>query len=440
MNGEKEIQKAKRTEGSERAGKDAGDEHRAGEPVRREGGDGDAGEQAGEARGGSLRLTDRDRELMAAVATVRYLAMEQLKRLFFPQRNGINLHKRLLALAGEGRHAVPQAYLKRLTYRNWEGMPLHAWALTPLGYAVGAGVLREPPKTPLVEAGANFVEHGLMLNELYVQLLEAPLKFFLADARAKAKGAARPSRAFNRLKANLYARATQARFRWHTTDAVRLPWRESDRDGKTRDRVLVPDAVLELPAQSRRFFLECETGSHSIVAESDEKQGATLAKLARYEEYVHGFAGNLLDGDRSTWYSKQHPDGFAPKVIFLVRTEARQASVNAAIEEWRTKGHRLRAEAYTVERAAASFLKKLGPTNGEDAQRARGNEQPGAGLRGPRTVASGELRLLIGHCYAAHVVIKQARADARARGSPVPDYPADQEQIAHLLAKLDPNR
>jgi hypothetical protein len=149
---------------------------------------------------------------------------------------------------------------------------------------------------PKAAAGANFIDHGLLLNELYVQLLELPLKAALAAAKGRAALEARPSRSFDKAKAGLYARAASPAFRWRSHDEVRLPWREYgmwERE-KDVDRLIVPDATLEVPGPfvrrgrwgtqayaGRRFFIEAETGSQTLVAMGDTKPGATLNKVKR---------------------------------------------------------------------------------------------------------------------------------------------------------------
>ena len=76
--------------------------------------------------------------------------------------------------------------------------------LSALGGATGQ---RRVLLTGRLESGVSFIEHGLMLNELYVRVLEAPLLQALATAQQRAAQEKRPSRSFTRLKAGLYARA-----------------------------------------------------------------------------------------------------------------------------------------------------------------------------------------------------------------------------------------
>src|SRR5262249_15387148 len=43
-------------------------------------------------------------------------------------------------------------------------------------------------------------------------------------------------------------------------------------------------------APAQRLFLECETGTHSIIATGTTKPGATLCKVERYESFLTGLA------------------------------------------------------------------------------------------------------------------------------------------------------
>jgi hypothetical protein len=98
-------------------------------------------------------------------------------------------------------------------------------------------------------------------------------------------------------------------------------------DGRLRDRVLLPDAVLEVPSARLRLFLECETGSHTLVPVSRDKHQATLRKADRYETFLAGLADVP---NRVTHYARKYPDGWAAEVLFLVPTEGRRMSTEAA--------------------------------------------------------------------------------------------------------------
>ena len=87
----------------------------------------------------------------------------------------------------------------------------------------------------------------------------------------------------------------------------------------------------------RRLFLECETGSHTIVPRRFYKPGSTLGKALRYE----GFICELADFDSNvTFYQRQYPDRFAPEVLFLVPRPERADSINRALTEWAVQRRR----------------------------------------------------------------------------------------------------
>jgi hypothetical protein len=375
-----------------------------------------------------LRLVDRDRHLMGALATVRFLMVEQLKRMFFAERTTmVNLEKRLLQLAGVGKHGVPHAYLRRVPYVSHEGRPKQAWTLTPLGYSVADSVLPSPAKRPNVDIGPLFMKHALAMNELYVKLLEAPLQHAVANAREAAKGAERPSREFTRLKGHLYARAAHPGFRWLASDEVRLPWKQYDlKKNKSYPRHIIPDATLELPASRQRFFLEYESGSQSLVATSDENTGATVAKLDRYEEYLNGFDGSPADG---IWYSQQYRDGFSPVVVFLVEPGTRQQSVTRAIAEWKRDGRGLTAWALTVEAMAEMVIRALGLELPKPPAK-EGN------ATGRFTLSAAEAAGLAQFfaAYRSDLKLRQAKADEL--GTEVPYAPKGYDIVKALVTRL----
>jgi hypothetical protein len=124
------------------------------------------------------------------------------------------------------------------------------------------------------------MNHALLLNELFVGLAEAPLKGALAARIAEI-----PRRRHRNAADGLYANATALGFTWIPSDSVRLPWQDYG-DGNSWERIILPDAVLELPKLRRRLFLECETGSHTIVPRGMHKPGSTLSKAVRYEGLI----------------------------------------------------------------------------------------------------------------------------------------------------------
>jgi len=340
------------------------------------------------------------------LAIARYLSNQQLHRLFYSGRTAKTMCKRLRYLAGEGRRKFNHPYLRRLSYRTHDGRYVDLWALSSAGYAAAQTVLGTPLKVPREDVGVAFREHTVALNELLVALM-AP-------------------------SPGTYARAKQTGFRWITSDLVRLPWRQYlQKTGRQLERVVFPDAVLEFPATRRRLFLECEMGTHSIVARTDQKAGSTVSKVENYAGFIRGFADSVKG---ETFYARKYPDSWTPEVLFLVRTTTRVKSVNEAIEKWR--GTRLdtpfTVRTLTFDQARDELLSHI--RGGASAPHARGNgattTQHGVGLLPAEVAALREF-------YNATVLaLKAARAKARARREPVPEYPARTEEVQALIERL----
>lgn len=372
------------------------------------------------------RLTHRDRQLMGLLATARYFTTEQLGRLFFIGRHPETARKRLAALAahGAGRHAVQ--YLRRLQYQTFEGTIVTVWALTPVGYAIAERATGITFKVPRTDVSAAFLEHAVTLNDLLVGLLEAELVKKLANAKVVADAAKNPPRDFERRKANIYASARLPGFRWSAAETVRLPWTEYDmKAAVSRDRAIVPDALLEIPSHRLRLFLECEMGTHSIQAKSDEKQGATVAKVERYESFIRGFADSHA---RQTFYARTYPDGFRAEVLFLVQNEGRKAAVNNALKTWRLG----RGDNTVAARAVtASELREI--VTGSTAAPMKEKQ------RRAKELAPEELELLFAFVDGTIRRLKEVRALARARKEQVPSYPSRTDEMLALVSHLAAN-
>src|SRR5712692_11662283 len=69
-------------------------------------------QSAGQCRPTKVRLTDRDKQLIAVLAVARYFSNSQITKLFFSGRSPKTMRKRLLRLAGEGRSAFSPPYLR----------------------------------------------------------------------------------------------------------------------------------------------------------------------------------------------------------------------------------------------------------------------------------------------------------------------------------------
>lgn len=379
-------------------------------------------EANGTKRGRMIRLHERDRELLGHLAVVRYLSTEQIAQLVFPGRHITRAQQRLRELSGgEGR----VAYVRRLIWRTFDGTPQTAWTLDDAGYVL-AEQLVGPVRVPARDVSAPFMEHTVALNELYVRLLTAGLAAQPGPRGGHGEGLSPLARV------GAFARACDSRLRWVPSDAAELPWTEYDqRAGKRNDRVIRPDAVLELASQSRRLFIECEMGTHTIVARQDEKLGATLHKLERYVAFVNGLADAAT---RRTFYSQRYPDRSRPELVFLVHSEHRAESVKRAIGGWR-KANELGAlvlRVDVVEALAGSLVAEIGV--------ALASRPPP--LAAPAPIASRfhlsdeDVERLRAFCTGAVATLKTVRAAARARREPPPAYPPHADVVMQLLQRV----
>lgn len=116
--------------------------------------------------------------------------------------------------------------------------------------------------------------------------------------------------------------------------------------------MLKPDAILEIPGQKRRLFLEAETGTQSIVTSHPERTGAITAKLQRYLQYVC-VRSDDLDG---TWYTNAFRDGFAPRLVFLVHSADRRERVSQAVTKTLGREQGLKVYVLTFAEAPSRLL------------------------------------------------------------------------------------
>jgi hypothetical protein len=355
------------------------------------------------------RLTDRDRDILGLLAVARYLSTSQLRALSFDGKSAQAAHHRLTLLA---RGQAP--FVRQQFFRTYDGRRLCAWA--PTSNALPAALQRtsQVRELPKHDVGARHLEHALQLNELFVALWRSP---------------GRP------------ARARHPSFRWTPSDAVRLVYGAwAVEHGREVGRVIIPDAVLELPTVGRRLFLECEMGTNTIVPESPDKPGATLNKVARYQKFIRGV---LTEDDAH--YPKQYPDGFAPEVLFLVLTKGRANSVNAALAAWRESLQSQRpvaVRALTFDVAAVELrqLAGLPALRVQEPERRSGKEPTKNSSRGQSSAATltrEEVNLVWRYVYDAHATIQGARAEFRKLGrQQLPPYPATSDQVVDLLKRL----
>ncbi len=352
----------------------------------------------------ATRLTDRDRDLLGLFVLARYLSATQVHRLAFGGKNLSLVYRRLARLSG-----TQPPFLRQRFFRQYDGSRVAVWMPTAPGLAAASSRAPELPPLPKHEVGAQFLEHLLQLNEL------------LLDLWWQGSRCPRPS---------------HPSFRWIPSDRVRLVWGEYEmRAGRRQPHIIQPDAVLEVPPLKRRYFLECEMGTHIISPGPARPPGATLSKTERYDAFLTGFDG--LD-NRRTHYLTQYPDAFSPEVLFLVRSDSRAASINTALARWRAQlvgasRSEFRALTFTMASAELRRLANLPPLSPSSAK--RGTDSPAP--PGAASVTADEVRLLEQCFYDSMMSIKRARAVFRtlARGD-LPTYPNTYESARALLARL----
>jgi hypothetical protein len=322
----------------------------------------------------------------------------------------------------------PKALVKRVEWYTRTGRRL-AWGLTPVGYAEAATVLETPVDVPRDDISPEFLEHHVLLTDLYVGLLEAWVRRAMSATSAEEPA--------NRRYRGIYARAGHPGFRWNSVGERDLPWRQYQ-GGEALARLLRPDAILEFPGERRRVFVEAELGTHTVVSASETKTGATMSKVKRYEAYCTQLADVVA---RRSWYSARFPDGFAPEVLFLVRTEGRARSILEAIEPWRKQASpKCSFVVATVEGAVTQFLPAcgfgLGSVDVRPQQARAVDATSDAVAQDAVMLAKDDVALLGRFLMATQSDCKRRRDLARAQKAPMPEYPEGLAQVHALLKRL----
>ena len=352
----------------------------------------------------AARLTDRDKDLLGLLVLARYLTAAQVHQLAFSGKHPSLSYRRLLKLSkAEGQ----PAFVQQRFFRTYDGNRVAVWAPTP--YAMPAALARTPqlPELPKHDVGAQFLEHLIQLNELFVALWRNG---------PRCPKAAHPS------------------FTWIPSDRVRLVWGEWEmREGRRQRHVIQPDAVLELPTHRRRYFLECEMGTQMISPGEADSPGATLSKADRYHTYLTDTSGA---GARQTHYQAQYADHFSAEVLFLVLTTGRAGSVNTALAAWRAKTASRKPSAMraiTFNEAVTELRRTAGlpPLAAEGVQ----------ANRPPPALTAEEIAILRSCTYDAIRSIKRARAIFREmRRLDLPEYPDTYEAAYAVLERLAANQ
>jgi hypothetical protein len=390
-------------------------------------------------------LTERDRDLVAYLGVARYLSTAQLGQLVF---EGVTLHRvrrRLRVLSPDGRAGPgrggrgdgerasnPQALIRPIEVRSFDGGSATAWALTDYGYAIASARLGVPLEPPGKDVGVDYVEHSLVLNQLFVDLVRSGPTQARRDQRSKAT--------FGLYSDNLRLVA------WAGAERARLPWQTVNAERVRENRLIEADAILTVTAARRRVFIENEMGTHPIESSNAARRGATLAKVESYERYFNALAD---PPDRKTFYEKAFPDGFAPELLILVHSAARRDNVLKAIAGAKQKrpDWRITVSCALAETAVAGLGKAIYGA----AFRPAGAATPGASAPVRRAPAPGQglvltdtdLTVLSKFYNEATNTLKEVRDRVRELKKldptvqlAVPAYPAQSDAMRALIVRL----
>jgi hypothetical protein len=345
-----------------------------------------------------MKLTGRDKEMLAAIGRARMLSTEQLRRLFWQEnKDPSNTTRRLGALAGltAGVGGLNGALVSRQEFRTYDRQDVTFWSLTSHGARMAEDVLGAKLPGWDQSVGERFLEHHMLCAELFVAMS-------LACLGSGSRMATLP-------------------FRWEPAQQV-LPWEEHDTyAGRQQTRRIYPDAVLELPEQRLRIFVEMETGSQAIVS-SVPNEGASVNKAARYSTFLSGTSGG------STFYKRTYPDDWAAEVLFLTHREVRRDSLQAGLETWRTaRNSRLAFRVATIGDAANHYLSLCGRTATKPAEPKAVAVSPGsasAGLASP-PFSKADAKLLLEFYNATRMTLMKQRELLSAAKLPKPELPGD---------------
>lgn len=368
----------------------------------------------------ALRLGERDYQLLAVLAEARCLSGEQMRRLFFRASDEKIAQRRLRKLCAGAR-----ALLKRVEWYDRTGVK-HAWSLTAAGYVEAERFLETELDVPRDDIGAEYLDHHVLLTDLLVGLLAAPVD----AAVAKLGGTLKKRQDLGRI----YARASHPSFTWCVVGDRDLPWKQPV-GAKLEARLLRPDAFLELASSRRRIFVESELGTHTIVAASASKTGATTSKMDRYESFCTLVTGPAT---RRSWYAEKFPDGMKPEVLFLVRSAVRQASVQRAVDAWK-RAHPTAVCTFrvaTVEVALAELLPAIGVAVAPASDVEPKTVPPGALLAPVAALSPADVKVVTNYFQSSQAHFKARRDQARAAGKPPPEYPAATGELHALIERL----
>jgi hypothetical protein len=327
------------------------------------------------------------------------------------------VRRRLRLLSPEGRGAGakaarvgaegvsnPRALIRPVAVRRFDGPSTTAWTLTERGYRVASARLGVQLDAPGKDVGVDSIEHSLLLNQLFVDLLRS--------------GPARPLRdPSSRATFGLYSGNLRA-VSWASAERSRLSWHQVNAERVRESRLIEAGAILTVASAKRRLFIENKLGTLPIESSKAARGGATRAKIESYERYFNALAD---PPDRKTFYEKAFPDSFSPELLVLVDSAASRDSVLKAIAEAKQKrpDWKITVSCALLERAVASLGKTIyGAAFRPDGASAAGASERVRRVLRPRpaagaTLTQDELRLLSGFYNEATLTLKDVRAQIR---------------------------
>jgi hypothetical protein len=254
--------------------------------------------------GRNRQVTERDKDLCGFLAACRYLTREQVERLMFPGRVKARSSTRLRQLAA--RVGEQEAVLRDdVGFGRPDGWTT-VWALTAEGFRIGAERAElEVARKPKKDLSQQFLKHEVELNELYLAVVPQ-------DGQTPA--------------------TLPTGFRWLQGAYLDLPFEKFKWGEGKVPRRLEPDAMIEVPAARRRFFVEYETGTATL--DDPKKNTSTKGKLARYRDFIRTWVGDWHGGERRTRYTDAFKDGWPPELLFVAASRARRDSINRLVADW----------------------------------------------------------------------------------------------------------
>jgi hypothetical protein len=360
------------------------------------------------------RLTERDRRVFSLLALARHLSTGQLGALCFPGRSDRLVRRRLLYLSDEAPGRANKGYVRKRQFRTSDGHLRMAWELTALGEYQAGRVIKLPELPARPAPGVEFLEHNLGLNEILVRL--AP-----------------------RDKRGVAFAPDPSVWTWTRGDLLKLDFSMYESLGREKERLLRPDAVVTLPRERRRLFIEFETGNHPIRTHQADRHGATIHKVARYATFFQGYT-SLAGRDRDvTFCARAFPDGFAPELVIVSHGAQRRDNVNAAIDEWarRRAGPALKVRAVLLADLVAELSPRVGAGAGQRAEPPpRGSGTPtGSRVFMPRSAVGLLVRYFDDSQDRIHEFRDLVRGKTPAPAT-VPEYPATSDDVFALLTQL----